>query len=165
MKDDLSWDICYGMYGKLRKGLSRGEEGPVTIKITYLPLDPEAETPRQILKPLLFGLLWLSERSRVHDIAIVPVQALRDAVDVPRVECPKPFMVEFDLWGIGTFRVRHWDGAIERGLRGDPEASCIDPQVLCLYSHNCDTFPATSSHMGSLDGRITTGNWVYETWS
>ena len=43
------------------------------LKITYLPLGPEAEKPRQIFKYLLFGSFWLAKRSRVHDIAIVLV--------------------------------------------------------------------------------------------
>ena len=96
---------------------------PVAIKTPYLPLSPEVENPGHILKPLLFCFLRLAERSRVHDIAIVLVQALRDAIHVPRVKCLKPFVDEFDLWGIRAFRVRHWDGAIEGELRGDPEPS------------------------------------------
>ena len=43
------------------------------LKITYLPLGPEPEKPRQIFKYLLFGSFWPAKRSRVHDIAIVLV--------------------------------------------------------------------------------------------
>ena len=79
MKDDFAWGVCYGMDGKVRKELSHDKEEPVAIKITYLSLGPEVEKPHHILRPLLFGLLWLAERSWVHGIAIVLVQALPDA--------------------------------------------------------------------------------------
>ena len=75
----------------------------MAIKITYLPPGPEAEKLRQMFKRLLFGSLRPAKRSRVHDFAIVLVQALRDAVHVPRVECPKPFVDEFDLRRIRAF--------------------------------------------------------------
>ena len=45
MKDDFAWGVCYGMDGKVRKGLSHGEEEPVAIKIAYLSLGPEVEKP------------------------------------------------------------------------------------------------------------------------
>lgn len=69
---------------------------------TYIVLGPDAEEPRNIFKPLLSVLLWLTERSRVSDVAIVLVQEFRDKVYILRYECLSPFLDEFGLWGIGA---------------------------------------------------------------
>ena len=55
-----------------------------------------------MFKPLLSGLLWPAERSRVSDVAVVLVQYFRDAIYIFRSECLSPFLDEFGLWGIGA---------------------------------------------------------------
>ena len=72
----------------------------VATDITYLELGPDAVNPRDILKILLFGLLWLAERSRVIGMAIVLGQTLPEMLQVPRLDCLKPFVDIFELRGI-----------------------------------------------------------------
>ena len=63
----MEWTVSCG------KDSATAKRDLAALKITYLPLGPEAEKSRQIFKYLLFGSLWLAKRSQVHDIAIVLV--------------------------------------------------------------------------------------------
>ena len=71
------------------------------VNVAYLVLSHEAGNTCEVLKPLLSGLVWLTERSRKGCVAIVLVQLLRDKVQVLLFETLTPFAYEFDLWGIG----------------------------------------------------------------
>ena len=88
----------------LQEVLSHGEGDPVR---TYLKLGPDVVDPRNVLKIPLFGLLLRAKRSRVEDMAIVLVHALRDRVQVPRLDCLQPFVDKFDLWGTGACWIGH----------------------------------------------------------
>ena len=70
---------------------------------TYLMGGPKAENTRYMIKPLLSGLLWPAERSRVGCVTVVFVQGLRDKSQVPLLESPVPFEHKPDLRGIGVF--------------------------------------------------------------
>jgi len=76
----------------------------VTTDDTHLMTGPKAENTRDMIKPLLSGLLWPAERSRVGCVAVVFVQGLRDEVQVPLLESSVPFKHKLDLWGIGVFQ-------------------------------------------------------------
>ena len=120
----MEWTVCCG------GTQPRQRRGPITTNITYIPLSPEVENRCKILKILLFGLIRLAKRSRVDGIAKVLGQGLREMVQVPGSNRLNPFVDEFDLWGIGAFRVGHWGGAIGGGLPGDRK---LGPQVAGLY--------------------------------
>ena len=90
----MEWTVCCGGDSATAKG------NRAATNITYLKLGPDAVKPRDILKKLLFGLLWLAERSRVIGMAIVLGQTLREVVQVLRLDCLKPFVDIFDLGGI-----------------------------------------------------------------
>ena len=64
----MEWMVGYGRNLATAKGV-----GAVTY-ITYLMVGPKAENIRDMPKPLLSGLLWPAERSRVGCVAIVLVQ-------------------------------------------------------------------------------------------
>ena len=89
---------------------------PVAAGATHLLLGPEADNPRDMLKPLLFGLLRLADRLWVCGTAVILVQAICDEVQVLLSECLVPLVDEFDLWGIRTFEDGHWDEAIGGNL-------------------------------------------------
>ena len=97
VNDDLSRGIYDGMDGFLRRGLNDGEGVPAN-DVTYLLLGPKAENPCNMFKPLLSGLLWPANGSRVSNMAIVLVQALRDEIRVFLFECLAPCVDKFELW-------------------------------------------------------------------
>ena len=97
VNDDLSRGIYDGMDGFLRRGLNDGE-GVSANDLAYLLLGPKAENPRNMFKPLLSGLFWPAEGSRVSDLAIILVQALRDEIRVFLFECLAPCVDKFELW-------------------------------------------------------------------
>lgn len=55
------------------KGLAVARGVRVT-NLTYFVVSPKAENTRDMVKPLLSGLLWPTNRSRVGRVAIVLVQ-------------------------------------------------------------------------------------------
>jgi len=93
----MEWMVGWGIYLVAAKGVRRA------TNITYLEVDPKADNPRKLLKPLLSGLLRSTERSRVSGVTIVLMQGLCDKVQVPLLKSLTPFVHEFDLWGIGAF--------------------------------------------------------------
>ena len=117
---DVNDDLPRGVYDRMNawlcEDLTTAKELLVTTDITYLELSPEAHHPRELFKPLLSGLFWLAERSRVSDMSIVLVQILRDKTQVPLLKSPTPFVHKLDLWRFGTFWVGHWDEMIEGEL-------------------------------------------------
>lgn len=112
---------------------------------THLVLGPEVENPTEFFKPLLFGLVLLAKRSRVSVPAIVLVQVLRDEVDVLLAECLTQFEDEFDLRGIGTFCVGHWEKVVGSGVLWG--SKCKIHRI--LYTH---------LHMSPLGHQMTMGN-------
>ena len=113
----IEWTVYCG------RDLATAKGNPIVINITNLKLGPEVEDPRNVLKILLSGLLWSAQRSWVNDIAVVLGKRLGDIVQVLPPDDLEPFEDEFDLWGMRARCVGHWDGVIEGGLPGDPEAS------------------------------------------
>jgi len=93
----MEWMVGYA------RDLAAAERIPVTTNITHIVVGPKAENARDMFKPLLSGLLWPTNRSRVGCVAIVLVQGLCDKAQVPLLESPVPFKHKFDLWGIGGF--------------------------------------------------------------
>jgi len=109
------------------RGLAAAKEVRSAAKITYLGFGPESEALADGFEPLLFGLLWLVERSGVDDMTIVLVQTLREKVPVFLLESPAPFLQEFGLRRSEAFEVGHWDeanrGCIPEDLEADPGAT------------------------------------------
>jgi hypothetical protein len=66
-------------------------------------LNGRAENLRHTSKPLISVQRWLSEGSRVNDVAKVLVQGFREKVQVPLQESPIEFGDEFDFRGVVAF--------------------------------------------------------------
>ena len=94
----MEWKVVCGRDLATAKGV------PVVTNITYLLFGPEVDNPRDMFKPVFFGLLWLADGSRVSGTTKVLVHTLRDKVHVFLLESLFPFVDEFDLWGIGAFQ-------------------------------------------------------------
>ena len=104
------------------RDLAAAKEVRSATKITYLGFGPESEALAHGFEPLLFGLLWLVERSGIDDMTKVLVQTLREKVPVPLLESPAPSLQEFGLRRSEAFEVGHWDEANRGRIAEDSEA-------------------------------------------
>lgn len=127
------------------RNLAAAREARTAAKITDLSLGPKGENLRDVFKPLLSIFLWQIERSGVSDVSKVLMQVFCENFRVLFFKPLAPFVYEFELWGIGAFEARHWNGATEGGLLGDPEASqTLRPHRHVLYIQSTGTFAVSS---------------------
>lgn len=108
--------------------VSAVENNEVTTGRTCLVPGRVACIPPELLKPLLFGLLGLTERSRVSISEIVLVQGFLDEVQVKIFERLIPIFHEFGLWA------GHCDKAHGEVLSGGRAKS--DLYILANYARS-----------------------------